>query len=607
MSGSSSNDPLMEHSTINYSAAQSSNPRSNPELDATLSKVANNFYEAVIEDDEEFDLENHDEDAIWLRQERIKHKSLTWLRRPSIVLVTLLTFFFALAMGSGISAKQVITLKLACNTESLSTGEVCNPAEVQVMVSNLQMAYTVLSNIIMLVVLAKICALSDQYGRTLFLAIVVFFSFLGTYTKYLIMSKWDDLKFIPMVITEVLSNAGGGPVCLMAIANCYLADIVESHERIFALGLGTASLFVGLSMGPLVGNAVLNFASRNVIPDKSGDASIFQAIASHEFAPIRFELILQLIAIIYAFFILPESRSEKARSKSRTLSVTSIALEQLTESQTYVVRAYSSVINLFNPLKLLFLPEESLSRDADKSKIKEYRITIWYLILADAFLVGLGPVMGEICVLYGFYKFGWHQQDIGHLLATICASKAFVLIIVSPILNHKVLQKKLKANKHQFDTIDLTNCLIGFGCEGLAMTILFFSRSTLTFLAVMPLYGFGVLALPTMASSIIKFYPESKVGEVYGAMALVKNIVGLVSPVAFLSVYKFTLKHWNMPGFSFLLCAALQAGLLGGALYVAHILKLGKPEPLQSTEGRSYTELHRKNSFVRRERTNSVI
>ena len=43
-------------------------------------------------------------------------------------------------------------------------------------------------------------------------------------------------------------------IMVPALIGSYISDIVESQGRIYALGLGMSSLFIGQSLGPMFGS-----------------------------------------------------------------------------------------------------------------------------------------------------------------------------------------------------------------------------------------------------------------------------------------------------------------------------------------------------------------
>ncbi|KAI3407135.2 hypothetical protein KGF56_000037 [Candida oxycetoniae] len=622
-----------------------------------LEEAANDVYEAVIENEQEYDEDEHNEDVIWLREQRVLNKSTHWLKRPSVLMIATITFLLAFASSSAESTRQLLTLKLACNALG---ADKCTKESAQVLMSNLQLGYSISGAIIMLISSGKVAPLSDLYGRKIFIVAVVACFFVGRVSKLLVMSHFNSLQFYPMIACDVVSNLCGGIMALIALSNCYISDVVEPHQRIYSLGISIAAMFVGLSIGPLIGNAVISLTTRfNATVD----------IASHEFIPLRFEVVIILLDLLLAIFILPESRSEKARKKSRSISRSSSRSSFLGETTTTTTTTtnnnnnnnnnnninneqsskfstFLAQINFFKPLKLLYLPREFVSH-ANRQTIGRDRFAILVLVLIDCVMMTLALALGEIFVLFGIYSYNWNQSDLGQFLAITCSSKAVVLIVLSPIISHKVLQHGFgfKVFKKRFDMVDFSMCLLGLVCEVIGFFGFSLAPTTQVFFIFTVFCGFGSLISPSIGSAIIKFYPEAKIGEVFGAMSLLKNLFALVAPIFYLTIYKYSLSQWHRPGIVFIVTGSILFFCMLMLISVKQVLRLNKdsdipslsrnninfdseieeptssqesqlpppppppllssPEQMRRSSGQrsSFSDLHRNNSFIQKEQS----
>ena len=340
------------------------------------------------------------------------------------------------------------------------------------------------------------------------------------------------------------------------------------------------------------------------------------------------------LVLMFLVFVVPESRSEKARSKSRTVSLsrsslsTNVVDQDQQQEQLSIWSRVGDVLNFLKPLRLLLLPSE-IAPNLDTAKLRRLRIVIIILILVDCLLTGVGISLMEVYVLFGIYKFDWRSIEIGHSLAVACSSRAVMLIVLSPVITHKILQKWLRFRvlKSQFDMVDLGVCVIGLSLEAVGLALLSLAPSTTWFLIGMSIMSFGALASPSLNSAIIKFYPESKIGELFGAMSLLKNMFTLAGPVTFLSIYKVSLSRWNAPGTVFLFSSMLMLFSTVLILVVKKLLNLDKntaslltrrPSSIVSLESHglitdnnnedprshkpSIPDIHRKKSFVEMQR-----
>lgn len=500
------------------------------------------------------------EDQVLLQQQQDDHKTRHWTRRPLVLLVCIVVFLLTFGTTLGELVRQVITYKLACAGLGLKHG-VCDAKQAQMVVSNLQMGYLMCMGGIGSMAAAKVGPLLDQYGRRKVLIGVLLFLVLGRTCKFLVMTSYDKLNFPLMIALEVITNLGGGPIGTITIVNCYISDVVPAADRIFSLGFSIAGLFIGASLGPVAGNLILKWVQGDSANISTG--LMDQVVEKLTFIPLRFELGVLYMAVLYVVLWLPELRSKANRTKARTNSRTnygtlsrldSFVLEALAESvavseefQPWYHRAKGHM-NPFSALRVLWIPREF--RPAQT--IKRDRVVVVWLIICDIVMTVFSMSAMEIYILYGLYRFQWTSLDIGHLLAAICASKALVLLVVLPLLNKKVFPRiGLRPNKNQYDFIDFILVFVGISVDALAFTMLYFADSTNQFFAVLIVTLAGVLALPAINSSVIKFYPSLKIGEVFGALSVLKTLATFVGPLTFLSIYKFSLAQFDNPGLVF--------------------------------------------------------
>lgn len=582
----SSKTPLLQSPMINSNSTRSSSSSKrnsdfahNPDNDANLEHAVNDFYEAVIQEEEDDD-DEIDEDVFWLREQRDLNKTLHWAKRPSIVMIGICVFSIAFGNSSAQSTEQMITFKLACNyLIRLSNSNMCDPADTQVLVSNLRLCYNIAGAIATIFASGKIGTLSDKYGRKPFIVLLIACFLLAEFMKFLIMYNFSFLRFRSMVLVQFINNMAGGVITMITITNCYITDVVEPHERIYSLGLSIASLLLGFSTGPLVGNFLLRLGNKFGTPSSHMEMTTittFSNISKYEFIPMKFYLCCLTLILLFAIFLLPESRSAKARRKSRSSSQSLVNLLLLQQQpQESLFERFKNGVNFLKPVRLLLLPKDTIN-PSNLHRLKKDRTAVIVLVVIECLLSGLSMVAPEINVLYGVYKYNWTSADIGHLLALSCSTKAFVLLVLSPIISHKLLRETFgfKIIKKQFDMIDFSMAFLGFVCEGIGFTIMAFAKTTNVFFLSLIFTSFGGLTSPSLNSSIIKFFPESKVGELFGGMTVVKNIFALIAPLVLLNVYKKAVSVWGFPGLPYLICSGMMFLSAISMLVVKKLLEL---------------------------------
>lgn len=503
-------------------------------------------YDALPTNDD--DSTHLDEEAGWLQEQRLLHKAMHWFLRPSVYMIGLALFFFTFGLSSAEASRQLIQYKLACNSVTKNTGaEVCDPVDAQVLLSTLQQALQVTQGIATVIALAKVPSLSDKYGRKIFITLLVAFMLIGKICRYLVTSRYPVTMFGLMIACEIVSSAFGGLVTMLSLCNCYAADISEPDQRTHFLGIILTFFFVGLSLGPMCGNFLLSY-----FPESSanGKPSVMYGpnLTSHEFLPLRFEILMIVILLLFSMFVLPESRSSKARRMSRSASKSLTLRSDIVLREESTQKRFLSIFNIFRPLRIIFYPKDYVNPSRYDS-IVAHRIAVATLILLDCAFVAFAMSLGEIFLLFSIYKHKMTAQDLGYLMFIGCSCRAFYLTVLSPILNKKVFVKffGLQPHKRRFDLIDYGMVSIAFLGELLGVIFLAISPNKRFFLASGAFAAIGSLASPALNSATIKFFPESKIGEVFGAMALAKNVFNISFPLIFLGIYKYSLRQWHKP------------------------------------------------------------
>lgn len=496
------------------------------------------------DDEDQYHLEH---EADYLQEQRIAYQTLHWLRRPSIAMIGLCIFLLTLGTSSAEASRQVIQYKLACNSVMKFSGsKVCDSIEAQVLVLTLQQALQVTLGAATVIALAKVPSLSDKFGRRRYVIFLISFMFFGTCWRYLAVSCFPTIQFALIIIGGVITNAFGGIITMLALCNCYATDISEPSQRVNYLGIVMAFFYVGLSTGPMVGNFLLSHFSSKRFSNESQMMCGFNHTAP-EFLPLRFELFILALLIVFAVIVLPESRSINALRISRSAS-RSLQYSQKPIKEEAVSPKIFSIMNVFKPLRIIFYPKEYVNPSRHDSIIP-HRFAVASLIILDCTLIGFALSLGEMFVLFGIYRHKMTAQDLGLLMIFGCSAKAIALTVVNPILykNFFVNGLGLKPHKHRFDLVDYGMVSIGFLGETVGLFLVANARTKELYFSSFAIAALGSFISPILNSSILKFFPESKIGEVFGAMALSRNVFITTFPLITLSLYKYALREWQRP------------------------------------------------------------
>lgn len=586
-----------------------------------LLHAAHDMFDALIDDT--IDDEELDEDALWLREQRMLNKTLHWLRRPSLFMIGFAIFLFSFASITGESSRQILTFKLACNGLIRDSDKgYCEPTNAEVILSHLKATTTVVCNTISLIAMTKVGQLSDQYGRKPFIFFIAFCLFVARSFEYYLMTHYNYLRFWLMIFLESFLSIAGGLLTFVSLFNCYLSDIAEVHERSFYLGVGMAFFYVGISLGPIASNFVRSISKnlRGSLNLKLTSEKAFNVIEDYEYDPLRFELGLLLLMMFFTMVILPESRPEKARKKSRSLSMTRLQESMESESESGPrdqplshshVHLYSQVqtiyyklldlpkklikflISYFKPISILLIPKEFKPLHFSDERFKRERLAVIGLVILDSALSSISGGVGEIYILYGILKLHWSSTEIGIFLAISCAARAIVLVVISPLVNHYIYHRMLrfKVMSTQFDMPDFVTIFIGVMAEAIVLAVYPFVTKTRTFFIVLCFSGLGSLSIPSINSAIVKYYPDAKTGELFSALSVVKALCGLIVPIVLLTLYNISITKLNFPGFVFL--------FLSFCFFLWIILLIVIKQLLGLHSKSSQEVLTRSNSFMR--------
>ncbi|KAG2731776.1 hypothetical protein G9P44_005363 [Scheffersomyces stipitis] len=554
---------------------------------AILEHAAEEVYGALVEDTDDEDL---DEDALWLREQRESNKSLHWLLRPTVLTMCFVALSYFTGMAIAEPGKSLAIYQLACNT--VETDGVCDPVSTQILVSTLAQYQLVVGTSFALLASTKVGVLSDIYGRKPLIAGYIVANTLQRYFQYFLFAHYKELPFVMLVVGEGLVNFCGGLSSFGALMQAYISDVVEPHQRIYSIGLAMAAMQVGAAIGPIICNLIVSQIKDEVVAPIKGPQFHVMSISARadlrkkDIVPLQVELFVFTLLAIYLVFFFPESRSEKAKTKSRSNSVASgnssgsgrldaVAQLQTLEQPTLLNRV-GHMLNLFRPLILLTYPASVVSSN-NKSRHIRYRIAIISIVLVGSIVNAIVTGIGTILIQYGILKFNWDTQDLGYMLSLFSGSMTFMYIVGSPILIHTVLRKwcGLKVMKRQLDMVDFSVILFARVADIFAFVFMAMAKNTGQMLASLSLIALGAPAGPTISSALLKFYPASKAGEFFATMSLLQNIFTLVFPLATLSLFKYGLKN-GVPqlGFYLVAVACLVNSIV--IIFVKKVLRLNR-------------------------------
>ncbi|QPC84791.1 MFS transporter [Phototrophicus methaneseepsis] len=149
--------------------------------------------------------------------------------------------------------------------------------------------------------------LSDRYGRRPVLLV----STLGTFVSLLLVAFAQNL--VLLFASRILDGLTGGNI---AVAQAYVTDVTDEHNRSRGLGMLGAAFGLGFIFGPAL-SGVLSAVGRDVVnPAAMEGTSTFLQSFNWEYAlPAFVASAIGLVNVLQVIFTLPESLTEERRAE----------------------------------------------------------------------------------------------------------------------------------------------------------------------------------------------------------------------------------------------------------------------------------------------------
>ncbi|ODV82852.1 hypothetical protein CANARDRAFT_180295, partial [[Candida] arabinofermentans NRRL YB-2248] len=449
-------------------------------------------------------------DSELLNESRLEQSKVIWYKRPSIYMIAL--FLFSFAVGDGISITSELTLIIQAICKDLNNNLTnCSSSKVQMENTNLQKWMNFTSGLVKAIVSTKLGKLSDLYGRKPIMLYTLSCTILTKLSKLIILNPniFTFRKWL-LLLVNLIDAFGGSIFVFLGIANSYLIDVIDEKYRTQYMGIMIAFLYFGLGFGPLFGS-ILPFEPIGIL--KCGF------------------IVLSLTFIITLFWF-PESRSFKLLKKTRRLSTISERQKKLDNNTGYS-------FNFFSSLKLLWITR--LNRDGSIDHIARFNVLLLVLIdiLVSSCTVGLGLVI----VLYSTFQFNWNANDLGIFIGLAMLMKSTVLLLFNPWFNKK-LSSYYKTSNDSIDKVDYISLILCGLMELIGAIIMTLATNSKIFLSSILFSSFGSLSTPVLHSTILKYNSNSdKNGEFFGVLAFIRNLINLIAPLIGLTVYSWSLNH----------------------------------------------------------------
>lgn len=547
--------PLIQSpSDLNYISNDQINPLlQNPIFgEDIVDNAAVDMYESL---NTNTNMEDENEDVKWLREERLRHRLITWYRRPSIYMIGIFVLIYAgmecLSVTSVLQLKiQILCDRMMYDNPGLAE---CDPSKLQKSIANFENVLVFTGGAVKTAVSGKLGSLSDIYGRKKILLLSLAATILGKFLEILIFMPSSKIAPHPyaLVFSNMITSLGGSMFVVLALSNSYTLDCIEPNMRTQSLGIIYAFFNIGMALGPFLGSYLINDVGFPLIHILKTSLTGF------------------FLLFVISLLLLPESRSLRARMKSRSASDASITLrselrDELLHSSRFsreMDNIRESVIALVSPLKTFWVIRKYPNGSLDLKSRNNVLVFVIVIILVLSCAVGGGSVIMILCS----FLFHWNSVQLGYLMGLVMGCRVLVLLIFSPIFQH-ILKKIFKYDKDYVDNIDIVIFIFALGAEFIGALIKLVSNSESLFYFSTFFDSFGVILIPCVHSCLVKHTEPDKIGELFGAIALIQNLVSLFAPMIFLSFYSLTSSY--SPRLTFVLILVLLSTAALSTLFI---------------------------------------
>ena len=324
--------------------------------------------------------------------------------------------------------------------------------------------------------------ISDRFGRRPVLLLSMFIVFIDNLIMAAAGALW--VLFIGRIV-------GGIASATQSTASAALADMSKPEEKAANFGLVGAAFGIGFVLGPLVGGLLGAYGTR---------------------APFYAAAILALLNVIFGYFALPETVTDRIRRPFEWRRA-----------------------NPFGAFKYV-------------TRLPGLRgLLLTTFIVAVAFFV-----YPAVWAYFGQARFGWGPQMIGLSLAVFGLGIAFVQgVLIRPILRHLG---------------ERNTVILGLSIDVVAFAFLAFVTNGTLALLLTPLTAMGSIAGPALQGIMSRRANDDQQGELQGLLTSVNAVAIIIAPLVMTRLFWYFTSDAApifLPGAPFLLSGLLTLICIG--------------------------------------------
>lgn len=318
----------------------------------------------------------------------------------------------------------------------------------------------------------------------------------------IVVSVYKEMDVAYLLIGQFIGGVFGGGIVLTMSVMSYISVISSLKSRTTRIGILTAMLSLGATVGPFIGGILLKTTNHAIV--------------------FLFLLSVNVVTVIY---ILVRVKNVIPVDDEESVSP---------EMPPVTCKRLFSLDNFISTVTTCFKKREHNQR--------KYIILI---ILSTAmYFFGVG---GEADVTYLFVKdkpLKWEYITFSYFSGLSQGFRSIALVVALPVF------------KQHFEFLDTTTGLIGILSCALSALFLAFSYTPAMVFCVPLISAVQGFFVASMRSLLSKLVAKNEHGKMFAFVAVMENFCYLMASLVFNSIYPFTRPFFN--GFVFVLVAILE-------------------------------------------------
>ncbi|XP_014778616.1 proton-coupled folate transporter [Octopus bimaculoides] len=318
----------------------------------------------------------------------------------------------------------------------------------------------------------------DAFSRKIVLILPIIGNITAIFV-FLIISAFDNIPVIYLLIGVVLNGCCGGHIVMMMALYSYIVHITDLKYRTIRLGILESMVFLSTTIGMLVAGMMLKSVGHTAM---YGIISIFN-----------------ILNLFYTVFVVEE-------------------LIETDKSTRKILRSIFLIENIKSLCKFMTQKRKSNTRTV---------LLFGILILSVLILM----TKGEFSIIQLFLRhspISASVTQIGYFFSLQNFVYGFTLIIILPLL------------KKCFSVNDFALSLVGFAAQGIG-SIMFGLAQNITTAFIVPVVkmplGFTYATIRSVTSTFVNIDEEAKL---FTFMAYLENLMALLASVCFNGLYSLT-------------------------------------------------------------------